>query len=694
MNKPATIAARCLSAAFLALCGEPVFAQPWLDFLKQPVLSEEDRRSMMYSYVDANLPPIELPSTRRAWEERKGPLRARILKLVGLERLDERAPVRWVAKGRIERDSYTIEKILFESYPGMMVSALVYVPKRIVSRAPAMVSIPGHVYCEGKGSESVQARCVNLALRGIIALTFDYLGTGERNTGADACGGMPYGGGNDHALRGFSYTAFNPTGVDILDGIRAVDYLLTRGDVDPERIGFTGESGGGNTTYWISALDERVALAAPVCSVTSFDYWIRNDRNWDWHQRPPGIRAVADISTLLALAAPRPLLVIGALRGTDAEEFPFDQTQEAVRIARQVYRLYGAEANLEIWESQTGHGYQRDKRERMYGFVEKRLSGRQNPDSKEAPFLLEPLPDLSCGAPPDNKTLAQLYAEWLGQATRAPALPDGRRAAEELSTNMREELTRLLGFQTGPAHARTTVQVTTSRGDVLIRRSTVETEPGIRLPLVEISPRASDAGGLVLMPGKSDMPPAAVAALLDAGLSVAVVDLRGAGEIYSGGGRTSNWAWFMGRPWPGMWAFDVTTLVETLSAERPARKVAVVARGSFSRAALFATALSERIHAAAVHLDTPTYRTEPASGELSDVPRILAHMDLPAISALAAPRPLYIDFPPSEEETFRQAYDWPRQFYRRGFNIDRLQLQPSSEAWWQPVSRWLAENLR
>ena len=97
-----------------------------------------------------------------------------------------------------------------------------------------MISIPGHVYCEGKASDSVQARCVNLARRGVIAMTYDYIDTGERNTGANACASMPYGGGNDHGLKGFSYTSGTPTGLEILDGVRAVDYLYTRADVDTE----------------------------------------------------------------------------------------------------------------------------------------------------------------------------------------------------------------------------------------------------------------------------------------------------------------------------------------------------------------------------------------------------------------------------------------------------------------------------
>ena len=145
---------------------------------------------------------------------------------------------------------------------------------------------------------------MNLALRGCVVLSYDYLNCGERNTGPDARGGHPLGGGNDHGLTSFSFSRRTPTGLEVLDGVRAIDLLTSRPEVDPERIGFTGKSGGSNSTYWVSAVDPRVKLTVPVSSVTTMDYWIRLDRNWDWHQRPPGIRALGDIGLLLALHAP------------------------------------------------------------------------------------------------------------------------------------------------------------------------------------------------------------------------------------------------------------------------------------------------------------------------------------------------------------------------------------------------------
>ena len=425
----------------------PLYAQSYAELLQKPILSEAEGHSMMFGFVERNLRRLELPSTLKAWEARKPLLLDQIQRVVGLENLDQRGPVKWISKGLLDRDGYTIEKIIYESYPGMMVPALVYTPKGLTAPAPAMVSIPGHVYCEGKANVEAQARSVNLVRRGLIVIACDYLMTSERNTGANPCALMPYGGGNDHGLSGFSYTAGTPTALEILDGIRAVDYLYTRQDVDRSRLGFTGESGGGNSTYWVAALDQRVCLAVPVCSVTSFDYWIRNNRNWDWHQRPPGIRSIADISTLLALIAPRPLLVISALRGTDSEEAPFEQAEEAVGEARKIYDLYGAGASLQSWESNTSHGYQQDKRERMYGWIEQHFLAREMGVSTESPFLFEPRTELLCGLPTGNKTFADIYQEWGRHPAAPPAFLMIRHQSYRLSKSSASVCRNCWGFQ-------------------------------------------------------------------------------------------------------------------------------------------------------------------------------------------------------------------------------------------------------
>ena len=116
--------------------------------------------------------------------------------------------------------------------------------------------------------------------------------------------------------------------------------------------------------------------------------------------------------------------MISALRGTDSQEFPLDEAERSVREAKRIYDLYGAAANIELAESSTSHGYQADKRERMYAWVERHFFGRREA-SRELPFVFEPRNDLRCGLPPDNKTWADIYREWLER----PAMEGGTSAA-------------------------------------------------------------------------------------------------------------------------------------------------------------------------------------------------------------------------------------------------------------------------
>jgi hypothetical protein len=684
----------------LALAGYgtvvPLFAQSDLDLMQKPILSVGEARSMMFSFVERNLTSIELPSTLEEWEAKKPSLLKQIKNIVGLQELDERGPIKWLSKGLLDREDYTIEKVIYETYPGMMVPALVYTPKGLATPAPAMVNIPGHVYCEGKAHVDAQARSVNLVRRGVVVITYDYLMTFERNTGANPCGSMPYGGGNDHGLSTFSYTAGTPTALETLDAIRAVDYLYTRKDIDRSRIGVTGESGGSNSTYWVAALDARVRLAVPVCSVTSFDYWIRNDRNWDWHQRPSGIRRIADISTLLALFAPRPLLVITALRGTDSEEFPFDETQEAVAQATKIYRLYGSEAQISLWESKTAHGYQQDKRERMYSWVEQYFLGRPIESAAESHFLYETRTALVCGLPQANKTFDDIYREWIDRPARLPSVPQDQASRLQIQQRLGKHLQELLGLPAQDTKPVLSVQKVSSRSDKIVKQLVFETEPGVRLPAVEFSLINRKPSGTVLFLGRSKDSAPAIPLLLAEGLRAVFVDLRGVGEIDSGGGRTDNWAWFMGRPWTGLWVEDVNAIVAALSTEYGNMPIGVIGTGRLAKPALFAAALNPKITTLIASLPDISYRHEAQKGRVADVPKILAITDLPAIVALVAPRSCWLQFPEgTDERELQSTYASSGEVYQHvaGYS-PALRLGLVGDKSWNDKAKWLAQHLR
>jgi hypothetical protein len=505
----------------------------------------------------------------------------------------------------------------------MAIPALVYVPEGITGRVPGMVSISGHTPLS-KAAEYVQQRNVNLVLRGGVVLSYDYYGYGERKTGSDP--NHPTG-ANTHDIRSFSFSRRTATAIEVLDAVRAIDVLSARPEVDPKRIGFTGESGGSNSTYWAAAVDPRVFLAVPVSSVTTFDYWIRTDCNWDWHQRPPGIRRIADIGTLLALHAPGPLVVISSRRGTDDQEFPLEEAEKSYQWARHVYRLLGAEEAAMHCESTTAHGYQQDKREQLYRAVERWLRPPFAKGEKELPAKVESVADLRCGLPEKNLTLREVYAQWLDPLPRLsqPADPAALRAV------LRERL----GWP-GPLPEMKAEKVgAEEKGPWTAEFWLVVPEPGIRLPAVRIARRGAAAGPIALVPGRDGR---AVARALEAGRQVFALDLRGTGEIAPAAGNVRNWAWFAGRPWPGLWALDLVQAARFCREKLFAPSVVVEAENDYGWPALLAgAAAAEFISSGSVWIPRASLRDGlrvRGDHALADVPGLLERLDVAQLRGL------------------------------------------------------------
>lgn len=609
--------------------------------LEKPLARTDQSERMMADFVQRQLQPFSVPTSAEAWLADRDRLRNHVLQHLGLQtwlqaRLGnaagQTADLKLTSRGTLDRDGYRIEKLTFESYRGMAVPALLYVPEQNDGRVPGIVSIAGHVYGLGKAADFLQQRNVNLALRGCVVLAYDYMDCGERNTGPDARNGKPYGGGNDHGIRLFSHSLHNPTGLEVLEAMRAIDVLLTRPEVDPERIGFTGESGGGNSTYWVSAIDPRVKLSVPVSCLTSFDYWIRNDRNWDWHQRPWGVRRHADVGQLLALHAPRPLVAISSLRGTDDHEFPWHEAERSFAWAKQVYRLLDAENAAEHYESSTGHGYQEDKRLLLYSAVERWLQPPNPVGSRELEARVESYEDLRCGLPEKNRTYFDIYHEWVDDAPRK-----NRAGMADDPSSDRAILRDRLGWPVMPPVPRLERIGKTTSGDWEYVEWHCETEPGIVLTLLEIVPPHSKNQRTVVL-GRNLRP---IRESLETGRRVVLFEGRGAGAIPASGGVVRNWAWFAGRPVSGMHAFDLSQVAKSLRAQATGVSLELIAEPDTSWVALLTAALEpqawDTIHGplpfASIHDDIK------ARGDrsLADVPGLLERIDVPQLNALAAP---------------------------------------------------------
>ena len=283
--------------------------------------------------------------------------------------------------GRIVAEDYVIEKLVFESYPGQFVSALLYKPKTITGRVPGLISPCGHSPV-GKAAATYQTLHINLVKRGFIVLTYDPVGQGERSQFWDAeklesrfnlvCGEHAVL-GNPLYLLGTSLARYR-----ILDGIRAIDYLASLPEVDAERIGCVGNSGGGTLTAYISALDPRVKAAAIGCYITTLPRRMANriqaDPDADPEQDVAGfVSEGIDHAGLLALRVPRPTLLASA----QFDFFPIEGARESFAEARRLYQVAGVEERIAMAEAAEKHGLSLPLRKAIYAFFDRWLVGHE-----------------------------------------------------------------------------------------------------------------------------------------------------------------------------------------------------------------------------------------------------------------------------------------------------------------------------
>jgi pimeloyl-ACP methyl ester carboxylesterase len=284
----------------------------------------------------------------------------------------ERTPLRPRITGRVQMDGFHIEKLIFESLPGIYVTALVYLPDDNSQKHPAVLVPSGH---SSNGKARYQALCQRLVQRGYVVLSWDPVGQGERSQFWDAQAGKSrY---NlicaEHAVLGnLAYLAgTNLARWEIWDGVRAVDYLVSRPEVDPQRINITGSSGGGFQTAHIAALDQRIKVSAPSTYITALPMRVYNrifrDPDSDPEQDLFGmISNGVDHPGLLLMVYPRPVFVAAAV----LDFFPIEGTHKTVREVADLYARFHHGDRIAMAEGYHGHEYSSENQEAVFTFLD------------------------------------------------------------------------------------------------------------------------------------------------------------------------------------------------------------------------------------------------------------------------------------------------------------------------------------
>ncbi|MBQ9337118.1 MAG: acetylxylan esterase [Lentisphaeria bacterium] len=292
----------------------------------------------------------------------------------------EKCPLDARITGTQDLGGFTLEKILFHSRENYTVSANFYLPKNRAGKVPAILFLCGHSVT-GKGSDVYQTAMRGLASRGFAVLAIDPVGQGERHQfigvpgfpGTNPC--MEHNVlGKQLLLNGEWFGSWR-----VYDAVRGMDYLLTRPEIDPARVGVHGNSGGGTLTTWVSGVEDRVFAAAPSCFVTTWVHDIENELPSDIEQCPPdAMKYGLEISDFLIAAAPRPYLLLGQKN----DFFDPRGIREVRDELKNLYRLLGCEDRIELCIGPQGHGLSVTLREAAYDFF-CRQAGIVNPSKEE-----------------------------------------------------------------------------------------------------------------------------------------------------------------------------------------------------------------------------------------------------------------------------------------------------------------------
>ncbi|MBI3697773.1 MAG: acetylxylan esterase [Acidobacteria bacterium] len=592
--------------------------------------------------------------TKEDLERRKKVVREKILRLIG--GLPEvRGPLNTRDVGALDRGDYRIEKIIYESLPGFYVPANVYVPARGKAPFPAVLMPEGHGV-DGKAGQREIA--VGLARKGFLAMTYDPLGQGERSQYYDPELRESKVGGptaeHSHANGHTMLIGDNVARYRIWDGIRGIDYLVSRKDVDASRIGCTGCSGGGTLTTYISALDERVKVAAPACYINSWRALLAGPGPQDAEQSFPGfLREGLDIADYVELFAPKPWLIVSTIQ----DFFPLEGARQTYEEAKRLYALYGEGDRLQWHVGPGGHGTPQPSREAIYAFFLKWL-GDGKGDATETPVELDPVENLWCtrtGQVADSlggETVFTLNKKRAADLIR-PQRSDRARLAEEVRA------LAAITLQPGGAAPPLTIHRSLAREGYRMDVVSYESERGIQIPGLLLVLAKDGAKPAILV---ADSRPKQVTAvpggdledLVKAGYLVFAVQPRGVPETGQAGraGFLGDYsqpvrAAVVGKTLAGMRAEDLIRAVDAL-ASRPdvdRSKIAAFGRGACGVPLLYAALLDERMGRVILQETLVSYRAavdHPMHRNLYEVAvaGALRKYDLEDILAALRPRPV------------------------------------------------------
>ncbi len=647
MKRPATLAGGqhppltvlvLLLAPFLnppSLLSQPSSQDPllrWMDQIAQQQLQRrETALANIRSVADA--------------ESRKQIVRQTVLSLVG-GLPDYNGPLNPRTTGTIQGGGYAIEKVIFESLPGFYVTANVYRPSH-AGRYPGILLQAGHTQ---EGKPEGQRLAANLALKGLVVLAFDPVGQGEREQTYDRRVDRPLAGWSvpEHIQAGAQSLLIGESVARyfIWDAKRALDYLVSRPEVDPARLGAVGCSGGGALTTFIGALDSRVKVVAPACYINSYRLLFAGPDPDSEMSFPRFLSSGLDMADFVELSAPTPWLLLA----TEGDYFTPAGARLVYDEARRWFGLYGAEDKLRFFVGGGPHGTPLETREEIYEWMIRWLKDGQGdfheqPVENYANHELLVTPSGHVDDEPGSRKLYQLIQDEFRAKKRQGTMPE-----------LLAELRRLNIPSDGQSPV---VKVSGESNGVLGLRQDVrfESEPGVEIDGTLFVPQTGGRKPSVLLvadkTSNASIPytDSLAQRIAKTGRVVLVLEVRdspGEGQRpFVGNWLTNARANQIGRNLPAMRAHDIVRGIDLLAARTDVDPASIraVARGVKGIWLLLAAAVDTRI--GKIWLDRTPFSLRAAldnsmNTDLFDavIPGFALHWDLEDLTKAMGNRPV------------------------------------------------------
>jgi cephalosporin-C deacetylase-like acetyl esterase len=571
----------------------------------------------MMSHYLRGLAGQKFEDWKQQYEQRKTPeqiaeyqkrLREKFIDAIG--GLPERTSLNPQVTGVVQRGGYRVEKIIYESQPKHYVTALLFMPDADKFKPPYPgVLVPCGHSDNGKAHEAYQTMGAFLALNGMVGLVFDPIDQGERSQMPSQLPRLA--GTRAHTMLGVGSILLgrNTARFEIWDGMRGIDYLQSRTEIDPKRIGCTGNSGGGTQTSYLMALDERIGAAAPSCYITSFERLLDTIGPQDAEQNIYGQLAFGmDHADYLMMQAPMPILICAAT----GDFFDITGVWTSFRYAKRLYTRMEFAEHIDLLENDAGHNYNRIQRQGVVRWMSRWLLKKDVPITEPEIKLLSD-EEVQCAPGGQVMNIDGARSTYDLNRSYEKELAARRKKLWTIGdkTEILDEVRKIAGIhRLGELpEPKVTMAGTLERDGYQVRKMIFTPEEGIYLPALMFVPAKNTEQPAVLYineQGKAAdaAPGGPIEAMVKAGRCVLAVDVRGTGETQQGkqgqlsGAAGPDWkdvftAYLLGRSYVGMRAEDVLVCARFL--KQQAGPVELIAVGTVAVPALHAAALEPEI---------------------------------------------------------------------------------------------------